>query len=69
MKTLFVFKFTDDKNVECNEMRFLPYSSDGNILVCYRSYCEEIRWRKWQIEAGVPFDLPSWESLKVYNAE
>ena len=62
-------KFTDDLNKPCDEMRYLPYSKDGNILVCHSSYLREITWRKEQIKAGRPYDLPTWESLKIYKSE
>lgn len=62
-------KYTDDHNIPCDEMRVLPYSSDGNILVSRASYIKEMRFRREQNSKGIPFDLPSWESLKVYNPE
>lgn len=60
-------KFTDDHGIKCSEMRFLPYGGDGNILVSRASYDKEIKWRKERIENGVPFELPAWETLKIFG--
>jgi hypothetical protein len=60
--------FSDDHGVACSEMRYLPYSSDGNILVCKQSYYKEIAYRKGEIKKGRVFNLPPWNSLKIYSA-
>lgn len=57
---------TDDFNIECFEMRYLPYSADGNILVSKQSYEKEMAYRREEIKNGRKFLLPKWESLKVY---
>jgi hypothetical protein len=59
--------FTDDFGVKCSEMRYLPYSADGNILVSKQSYQKEMRYRREEIEKGREFLLPKWESLKIYE--
>jgi hypothetical protein len=59
--------YTDDYNVMCSEMRLLPYSSDGNILVSRKSYEKEMEYRRAEIKQGRPYELPSWESLKIYS--
>lgn len=60
-------KHTDDFGIKCSEMRILPYGGDGNILVSKQSYEKEMKWRKERIKNGVPFELPAWESLKIYT--
>jgi len=44
--------FTDDFGVKCFEMRYLPYSSDGNILVSQQSFEKEMRYRRGEIKKG-----------------
>ncbi len=56
----------DDHDRECTEIRTLPTGGDGNALVGRASYEQEMRFRRERIRAGVPFDLPTWESLAVY---
>ena len=56
----------DDFGNECREVRKLPYGGPGNILCGKAGYDREMTFRRERIKAGVPFDLPSWESLKVY---
>jgi hypothetical protein len=60
-------QFTDDHGIKCSEMRFLPYSSDGNILVSKASYDKEMRYRRERIKEGVHYELPAWETLKIYT--
>lgn len=62
MKTI-----TDDYDHPCTETRLLPYGGGGNIIVGRESYEKEMAFRRERIRAGVPFDLPSWESLRVYE--
>ena len=57
---------TDDHGFECTEVRVLPYGGGGNILCGRQGYEREIAFRKSRIKAGVAFDLPAWESLKIY---
>lgn len=59
--------FTDDFGVKCSEMRLLPYSADGNILVSRQSFEKEMRYRREEIKKGREFYLPAWESLKIYE--
>lgn len=49
------------------ETRLLPTGGGGNVIVCIHHYHKEIAFRRERIAAGVPFDLPTWESLKVYG--
>lgn len=60
---------TDDHGDECREVRILPIGGGGNILCGRRGYEREMRFRRDRIKDGVPFDLPSWDSLKVYFPE
>lgn len=56
------------------ETRFLPLSRDcwqGGIILCHACYVHEIDFRRdrnRELEASCQFDLPAWESLKVYHA-
>jgi hypothetical protein len=59
--------FTDDHGVSCSEMHYLPYSSDGNILVSRKSYEKEMTYRRGEIKQGRAYQLPSWDSLKIYS--
>jgi len=61
--------FVDDWGIVSNEVRVLPYSKDGNLIVSRESYEKEMKYRRERIKAGVSYELPTWESLKVYNPE
>ncbi len=50
-----------------DEVRRLPISDQGAVIVCRRCYEYEIAYRRKLIAAGLDFDLPSWESLEVYK--
>lgn len=56
----------DDHDRPCSEIRVLPYGGGGNILCGRQSYEQEMAFRRERIRAGVPFDLPTWDSLRVY---
>jgi hypothetical protein len=60
------FSFDDHGNF-CEEVRVLPIGGGGNILVGFLSYKKEMEFRVERIAAGVPFDLPDWDSLEVYK--
>jgi hypothetical protein len=57
---------TDDHNHEVTEARLLPTGGGGNVIVGRQAYEKEMRFRRERIAAGAPFELPAWESLKVY---
>lgn len=59
--------FTDDFGRKCSELRLMPYSGGGNILVGRASYEREIQYRKEEIAKGRAFNLPTWDSLKIYG--
>lgn len=67
------YKNACDYGHETNEtVRRLPISEGSAIIVCYRHYCQEMNFRRERNkELGdfCKFDLPSWESLEVYEAE
>lgn len=49
-----------------------PISGDGcsNALLCRACFDHEIRWRKERnSEVWKPFDLPTWESLRIYETD
>lgn len=56
----------DDHGIPSAEIRVLPTGGSGNALVGRRGYEKEMTFRRERIRAGVPFDLPTWESLRVY---
>jgi hypothetical protein len=57
----------DDYQRECSETRILPIGGGGNLIVGRQSYEREMRWRKQRIDDGVPFDLPAWNDLAIYQ--
>ena len=48
------------------EVRLLPTGGDGNAILCRTHYHAELQFRKEQATAGVPADLPPWDTLKVH---
>jgi hypothetical protein len=52
------------------EIRVLPYSNDGNLLLCKSCYYHEMKYRRErnkELGDSSKFKLPEWESLKVYD--
>jgi hypothetical protein len=53
------------------EIRVLPVSKDSNALLCQACFNHEVIWhRKIKsafCDVSVPEDLPTWDSLKVYE--
>lgn len=52
------------------EVRVLPYTVDGNIILCRSCFEREIAWRierNRDLSADCKFKLPPWESLRVYG--
>lgn len=68
-----------DHNPNCNgdhcisshgEVRVLPYSADGNLILCHSCFNHEISWRKDENRrANRNFETPNWETLVVYGAK
>lgn len=59
----------DDHDRPCTEIRVLPVGGGGNALVGLASYRQEIAFRKErnrELGDAERFDLPSWDSLRVY---
>ena len=53
-------------------VRILPTGAGGNIICCHRHWQVEIDFRKERNKklcADAQYDLPEWESLKVYDAQ
>lgn len=53
------------------EVRVLPTGGDGNLILCRACFEHELRFRVTRnryLSPDCRFALPSWESLKVYNA-
>ena len=59
--------FCDHGHHTDNATRLLPIGGGGNVIVCQGHYETELQFRRERIAAGVPFDLPEWESLRVYS--
>jgi len=52
------------------EVRLLPYSSDGNLIVCHRHYLHELKYRverNDQVQSEYQLVTPKWENLKIYG--
>ena len=49
------------------EVRLLPYSTDGNMILCRRCYELEIDHRRELIREGIPMKMPTWNSLNKYE--
>lgn len=49
-------------------VRVLP-TGHGNAILCFACYLNEMTYRRGQIRDGIDYDLPTWDSLKVYVAE
>lgn len=54
------------------QVRVLPTGGGGNAILCKLCYKRELAYRKernrelLKQKTGTAFDLPAWESLKVY---
>jgi len=56
----------------CGPVKVLPTDGDGNAILCLSCFNREIGWRmERNKELGEPnrFDLPTFESLRVYETE
>lgn len=52
------------------EVRVLPYDGDGNLILCRACFAREIAWRigrNLELAPAARYDLPSWDSLEVYD--
>jgi len=49
------------------EVRLLPYSTEGNMILCRRCYELEIDHRRELIREGIPMKMPIWNSLNKYE--
>ena len=49
------------------QVRVLPIGGSSNAILCLQCYQFEMAFRRDRIREGVPFDLPAWETLKVYE--
>lgn len=52
-----------------DETRGLPIGEDSNAILCFACYTQEIRFRQdenTRLRDEV-YDIPPWESLKVYG--
>jgi hypothetical protein len=60
--------FCDYDHRTTHEVRLLSTGGD-NMIVCHRHYVLEMEYRRGKIADGVPFELPEWEKLKVYEGK
>lgn len=52
------------------EVRVLPSGGDSNLILCRSCVCAELAWRRSrnkELANDVAFDLPEWDTLKVYD--
>lgn len=52
------------------DIRVLKTGSDSNALLCVSCFNHEMRWRierNLELSPDCRFDLPTWESLKIYK--
>ena len=59
----------DHNHVVYGEVRLLPTGGEGNMILCKCHYRAEMLVRFHNIMQGIPEDLPTWESLKVYEGD
>ena len=55
---------------KAQELRRLPTGGEGAAILCQACYQQEMGWRRdrnKELDADVRYDLPTWESLEVYN--
>jgi hypothetical protein len=50
------------------QIRVLPTGGDANALLCHACFNHEMAWRRERIKEGIPYELPKWEELKVYES-
>ena len=54
------------------EVRILPAGGDSNIILCRHCFEYEMKWRyerNKELSYACRFDIPKWESLKIYEVE
>lgn len=54
------------------QVRRLPISEDSAVIVCITHYWAEMHFRQErnkELDKSCQFDLPKWNSLKVYKVE
>ncbi len=59
----------DDHGLPCSEIRVLPVGGGGNALVGLKSYRKEMKFRRdrnRELGYAERFEMPSWDSLKIY---
>lgn len=52
------------------EIRVLPTGKDGNALLCRHCFKHELAFRRErnrELDHDCQFELPAWDSLKVYQ--
>ena len=57
---------------DIGEVRLLPTGGESNAILCFACYNYEMNWRKERNEdLGdlEQFDIPLWNSLKIYTDE
>lgn len=48
------------------EVRILP-TGDSNLILCRDCHAHEMAFRRERARSGIPFEIPAFESLKVYE--
>lgn len=57
---------------ETGEVRVLKTGGDSNAILCRACYEYELSWRRernTELAKDVQYDLPEWNSLKIYGAD
>lgn len=60
--------FCDHSHHTEEEVRILPYTDGGNLILCREHYDKEIVYRKERLKRGIHYELPKWDSLTVYES-
>ena len=72
-KPLIARKNWNCDNDQCQEphgeVRVLPAGGQGNLILCQACFLHELRYRQERnraVSVDCQFELPAWDSLKVY---
>jgi hypothetical protein len=60
----------ENRCLPLGEVRVLPAGGDSNMILCFNCFRHEMAFRKEQnqeLTKDSQFEIPSWDSLKVYG--
>ncbi len=52
---------------ETEEVRVVPHSGGGNLILCNACFRYELKCRRDEIGRGRRFELPAWSDLELYD--